>query len=127
MTKVFIDGREGTTGLRIWDRLSAREDIELILLPEADRKNPDRRREAINESDISFLCLPDAAAEEAERMTENPKTVLIDTSTAHRTSPGWAYGFPELSEAHFQAIRESRRIAVPAAMPAVLSRSFIRW
>ena len=62
MTKVFIDGREGTTGLRIWDRLSAREDIELILLPEADRKNPDRRREAINESDISFLCLPDAAA-----------------------------------------------------------------
>ena len=113
MTKVFIDGREGTTGLRIWDRLSAREDIELILLPEADRKNPDRRREAINESDISFLCLPDAAAAEAERMTENPKTVLIDTSTAHRTSPGWAYGFPELSEAHFQAIRESRRIAVP--------------
>ena len=94
MTKVFIDGREGTTGLRIWDRLSARDDIELIVLPETDRKDPEKRRSAINESDISFLCLPDAAAVEAERMTENPNTVLIDTSTAHRTSPGWAYGFP---------------------------------
>lgn len=113
MTKVFIDGREGTTGLRIWDRLSARDDIELIVLPETDRKDPEKRRSAINESDISFLCLPDAAAVEAERMTENPNTVLIDTSTAHRTSPGWAYGFPELSEAHLRGVQESRRIAVP--------------
>jgi len=91
MTKVFIDGREGTTGLRIYDRLSAREDIELILLPEEERKNPEKRKMAINESDISFLCLPDAAALEAEQMVENPETVLIDTSTAHRTTPGWAF------------------------------------
>ncbi|MFR1519247.1 MAG: N-acetyl-gamma-glutamyl-phosphate reductase [Clostridia bacterium] len=113
MTKVFIDGREGTTGLRIYDRLSAREDIELILLPEEERKNPEKRKMAINESDISFLCLPDAAALEAEQMVENPETVLIDTSTAHRTTPGWAYGFPELSEEHFQLVQQSKRIAVP--------------
>ncbi len=113
MTKVFIDGREGTTGLRIYDRLSAREDLELIVLPEAERKNPEKRREAINKSDISFLCLPDAAAIEAAQMAENPKTVLLDTSTAHRTDPGWAYGFPELSAAHLEAVRKSNRIAVP--------------
>ena len=113
MTKVFIDGREGTTGLRIYDRLSAREDLELIVLPEAERKNPEKRREAINKSDISFLCLPDAAAIEAAQMAENPKTVLLDTSTAHRTDPDWAYGFPELSAAHLEAVRKSNRIAVP--------------
>ena len=102
MTKIFIDGREGTTGLRIYDRLASREDIELIILKEEDRKNPEKRKEAINSSDISFLCLPDAAAIEAEEMCENPNTVIIDTSTAHRTTPGWAYGFPEIDAEHLQ-------------------------
>ena len=113
MIKVFIDGKEGTTGLRIYDRLCERDDIELIILPEEERKNAEQRRRAINESDISFLCLPDAAAIEAEKMAENPNTVIIDTSTAHRTNPGWAYGFPELSKGHLQAVQESKRIAVP--------------
>ena len=113
MTSVFIDGKEGTTGLRIYDRLSVREDIRLITLPEEERKNPAKRRDAINQSDITFLCLPDAAAIEAQEMVENPETILIDTSTAHRTTPGWAYGFPELSEEHFTNVRESMRIAVP--------------
>ncbi|MBE7058136.1 MAG: N-acetyl-gamma-glutamyl-phosphate reductase [Ruminococcaceae bacterium] len=113
MTKIFIDGREGTTGLRIYDRLASREDIELIILKEEDRKNPEKRKEAINSSDISFLCLPDAAAIEAEEMCENPNTVIIDTSTAHRTTPGWAYGFPEIDAEHLQQIKESKRIAVP--------------
>ena len=110
---VFIDGREGTTGLRIFDRLSPRSDIELIVLPEEERKNPQRRKEALNQADAAFLCLPDAAAREAVSMVENPKTVLLDTSTAHRTHPDWAYGFPELSEEHTQKILSSKRIAVP--------------
>ncbi len=113
MTKIFIDGREGTTGLRIYDRLANRDDIELIILKEEDRKNPEKRKEAINASDISFLCLPDAAAIEAEQMCENPNTIIIDTSTAHRTSEGWAYGFPEIDEEHAQKINNSKRIAVP--------------
>ena len=113
MTKIFIDGREGTTGLRIYDRLASREDIELIILKEEDRKNPEKRKEAINSSDISFLCLPDAAAIEAEEMCENPNTVIIDTSTAHRTTPGWAYGFPEIDAEHLKQIKDSKRIAVP--------------
>ncbi|MBR3917376.1 MAG: N-acetyl-gamma-glutamyl-phosphate reductase [Clostridia bacterium] len=113
MTKIFIDGREGTTGLRIYDRLASRDDIELIILKEEDRKNPAKRKEAINSSDISFLCLPDAAAIEAEEMCDNPNTVIIDTSTAHRTTPGWAYGFPEIDKEHREAIKQSKRIAVP--------------
>lgn len=113
MTKIFIDGREGTTGLRIYDRLANRDDIELIILKDEDRKNPEKRKEAINSSDISFLCLPDAAAIEAEEMCENPNTVIIDTSTAHRTTPGWAYGFPEIDAEHLQQIKDNKRIAVP--------------
>ncbi len=111
--KVFIDGREGTTGLRIFDRLKDRDDIELMILPENVRKDPAARQEAITESDFTFLCLPDAAATEAAELAGDADTVIIDTSTAHRTSAGWAYGFPELSEEHLQSIRESRRIAVP--------------
>lgn len=113
MTKVFIDGREGTTGLRIYERLSVRDDIELIILPEEDRKDPAKRKEAITKSDVTFLCLPDSAAIEAAEMAEGTDTIIIDASTAHRTSEGWAYGFPELSEDHMKAIRESSRIAVP--------------
>ncbi|MBQ2956697.1 MAG: N-acetyl-gamma-glutamyl-phosphate reductase [Clostridia bacterium] len=112
MTKVFIDGREGTTGLRIMERLSARNDIELLLIDEALRKNADARREMINQSDITFLCLPDAAAKEAVEMADD-RVKIIDASTAHRTLPGWAYGFAELSAAHRSAIETGNRIAVP--------------
>lgn len=113
MKRVFIDGSAGTTGLRIRERLSARADIELISLPDAQRKLPDRRKEALNRADAAFLCLPDAAAIEAIRLLENPDTVVFDTSTAHRTNPDWTYGFPELSTAHFESVRKSKKIAVP--------------
>lgn len=113
MKKVFIDGSAGTTGLRIFDRLNERDDIKLTVLSESDRKNPSARKQAVNEADIAFLCLPDAAAVEAVQMTENPNTVVIDTSTAHRTNSGWAYGFPELSPKHEEKIKSSKRIAVP--------------
>lgn len=113
MKKVFIDGSAGTTGLRIRDRLAQRDDIKLIELPEEKRKDTQARRKALNSADISFLCLPDAAAIEAAELVENENTVILDTSTAHRTAPGWAYGFPELS-AEFEAkIISSKRIAVP--------------
>lgn len=113
MTKVFIDGSAGTTGLRIYERLEERNDIELIRLPEELRKDSGARKAAINSADIAFLCLPDAAAKEAVSLVDNDDTVIIDTSTAHRTSPGWVYGFPELSEEIEKKIAVSRRIAVP--------------
>lgn len=113
MTKVFIDGSAGTTGLRIYERLSGRKDITLLTLPEESRKNTDERRRMLNQADIAFLCLPDKAAQEAVSLVENPETAVIDTSTAHRTSEGWAYGFAELSPAHREAIRDSKRIANP--------------
>lgn len=113
MTKVFIDGSAGTTGLRIHERLADREDITLIMLTEANRKDTEARRAALNEADIAFLCLPDAAAIEAVSLIENGNTAVIDTSTAHRTADGWAYGFAELSDAHRDAIRNSKRIANP--------------
>ena len=112
-TKIFIDGKEGTTGLRIYDRLAAMENVELIVLSEEDRKNTKKRKEAINASDVSFLCLPDQAAIEASELVENNNTVLIDTSTAHRTDPEWAYGMPELSEELKNKLINSKRIAVP--------------
>lgn len=113
MTKVFIDGSAGTTGLRIFERLSSRSDIELLTLPEALRKKTDERRRMLNLADIAFLCLPDQAAIEAVSLIENPNTAVIDTSTAHRTSDGWVYGFPELSRAHRDTIRKAKRIANP--------------
>ena len=113
MTKVFIDGSAGTTGLRIYERLGARRDIELLTLPEELRKNTDDRRRMLNSADIAFLCLPDKAAVEAVSLIENPDAAVIDTSTAHRVNPAWAYGFPELSEAHRQAVQSSKRIANP--------------
>lgn len=97
MTKVFIDGSHGTTGLRIYERLSDRKDIELISLTEEHRKDIKYRQEAINNSDISFFCLPDAAAIEAAKLCTDPDTVIIDTSTAHRTDDNWTYGFPEIA------------------------------
>ena len=113
MTNVFIDGSAGTTGLRIADRLADRQDIQLIRLPEEKRKDLTARKDAINSADIVFLCLPDAAAIEAVSLAENPAVKIIDTSTAHRTNPNWAYGFAELSPAHRNAIRNSNRVANP--------------
>ncbi len=113
MKKVFIDGSAGTTGLRIAERLENRKDITLIKLTEENRKDINARKEALNQADIAFLCLPDAASIEAVALTENTNTVLLDTSTAHRTNDDWAYGFPELSEKHREKVINSKRIAVP--------------
>ena len=113
MTNVFIDGSAGTTGLRIADRLAQREDISLIRLPESLRKDPVARKEAIHSADVVFLCLPDAAAIEAVELAGDAKAKIIDTSTAHRTNPAWAYGFAELSAEHRQRIANSKRIANP--------------
>ena len=112
MKKVFIDGSAGTTGLRIQERLSERSDIELIKLPEEYRKDVSARKDAINSADIVFLCLPDDAAREAVLLVENDSTVIIDTSTAHRTAYGWTYGFPEIGGRR-KAIADSLRIANP--------------
>lgn len=112
-TKIFIDGSEGTTGLRIHERFQGREDIELLPIDPEKRKDPAERRRLINQSDITFLCLPDDAARESVSLVENEHVKIIDTSTAHRTEDGWAYGFPELSASHRQKIREGKRIAVP--------------
>jgi len=113
MTKIFIDGRAGTTGLQIESRMALREDTELIVLPEERKKDPAARKDAINAADYVFLCLPDAAAKEAAAMVENSHTRVIDASTAHRTDPAWAYGFPELSEGHRKAIETAQFVANP--------------
>lgn len=112
-TKIFIDGQAGTTGLRIHERLASRRDLTMITLTEETRKDADARRAAIQESDITFLCLPDAAAREAVALAGDSDVRIIDASTAHRTNPDWAYGFPELSPAHREKIRTSNRVAVP--------------
>lgn len=111
--KIFIDGSEGTTGLRINERFQNRDDIEIITIDPEKRKDLDERKKMINSSDYTFLCLPDVAAIEAVSLVENDKTVIIDASTAHRTNPGWAYGLPELSKDFFDAVSTSKRIAVP--------------
>lgn len=108
MKKVFIDGKAGTTGLRIYERLGQRDDIELLTLAEEDRKNAEKRKAALNDADIAFLCLPDDAAVEAVKMIENPNTVVIDTSTAHRTASGWVYGFPELGKVFRQTEKREK-------------------
>lgn len=113
MKKIFIDGKAGTTGLRIYERLSDRKDIEIILLSEEERKDPAARKKALNGADIAFLCLPDDAARESVSMIENENTVVIDTSTAHRTLDGWCYGFPELSSELDAKLKTAKRIAVP--------------
>ena len=112
-TKVFIDGSEGTTGLRINERFQKRDDIELLHISPELRKDPEERKRMINASDITFLCLPDEAARESVALAESEDVVIIDASTAHRTEAGWAYGFPELSDAHRSAIKTGKRVAVP--------------
>ncbi len=113
MKKIFIDGKAGTTGLRIYERLGNRNDIEILTLPEEKRKDTESRKKILNEADIVFLCLPDEASIEAVSLIDNPDTVVIDTSTAHRTNPGWVYGFPEVSAEFETLIKTSKRIAVP--------------
>jgi N-acetyl-gamma-glutamyl-phosphate reductase len=113
MKKVFIDGSAGTTGLRIYERLSLRTDVQVLFLPEEKRKDVEARKEILNSVDIDFLCLPDDAAREAVSLIDNPNVTVIDASTAHRTLPDWAYGFPELSKAHEEKLFSSKRIAVP--------------
>lgn len=113
MKKIFIDGKAGTTGLRIYERLESRKDIEIILLSDDERKDPTARKKALNSCDIAFLCLPDDAARESVSMIENDNVVVIDTSTAHRTLDGWCYGFPELSEELDTKLKNAKRIAVP--------------
>lgn len=112
-TKVFIDGKEGTTGLKIFERFKDRDDLEILLIDEEKRKDVEERKRLINMSDITFLCLPDAAAVEAVTLVENDHTGIIDASTAHRTNPAWDYGFPELSKAHRENIAKSKRVANP--------------
>ena len=110
---VYIDGKEGTTGLQIYDRLASRDDICLLLIDEDKRKDPAERKKFLNEADLVFLCLPDAAAVEAVSLIENSRTRVIDASTAHRTNPDWVYGFPELSQERRAQIAEAKRVANP--------------
>lgn len=112
MTKVFIDGSSGTTGLRIRERLARRDDIEIIAVPYELRHDPAVRKKALNEADIAFLCLPDDTARESVSLVENDHTAVIDTSTAHRTAQGWVYGLPEL-EGQREKIAKAKRIANP--------------
>lgn len=111
--KIFIDGKEGTTGLKIYERFENRSDIEILLIDDEKRKVASERARMINSSDFTFLCLPDAASVEAVSLCTNPGVRIIDASTAHRTNPGWAYGFPELSPGHREKIKTSNRVAVP--------------
>ena len=111
--KVFVDGQEGTTGLRIHEYLAARTDIEVLKIDADKRKDPAERARLLNAADVAFLCLPDAASREAAFMVNNPNTCLIDASTAHRTAPGWAFGLPELAKGQRGAIQASKRISNP--------------
>ncbi len=113
LPKIYIDGQSGTTGLQIRERLAGRSDIEQLIIPEELRRDPNARKEYLNSADIVFLCLPDAAAVEAVALIDNPSVRVIDASTAHRTAPGWDYGFPELSAKHREAVKNSKRLANP--------------
>lgn len=110
---VFVDGQEGTTGLRIREVLAAREDVEVLRIDPDKRKDPAERRRLLNDADVAFLCLPDAAARESVAMVTNPRTCVIDASTAHRTSPDWVFGLPELARGQRERIRAATRIANP--------------
>jgi N-acetyl-gamma-glutamyl-phosphate reductase len=133
MHKIFIDGREGTTGLQIQERLEGRRDVELCELPSEQRKDPGARKALINQVDFVITCLPDAAARESASLLENPRTRLIDPSSAHRVSPGFVYGFPELASGQRDKIRKAERVTVPgchatgvvAALAPLVSRGLV--
>jgi N-acetyl-gamma-glutamyl-phosphate reductase len=113
MTRVYVDGQEGTTGLRIREVLAGRDDIDVLSIDPAKRKDPVERAALLNAADVAFLCLPDDAARAAVAMVENPNTCVIDASTAHRTAPGWVFGLPELTADQRSRLRASKRIANP--------------
>jgi N-acetyl-gamma-glutamyl-phosphate reductase len=115
--RIYIDGDQGTTGLQILARLQSRPDLQLITLPDARRKDPAARADALNRCDVAILCLPDAAAREAVAMIENPAVRVIDASSAHRTAPGWTYGFPELLPGQAERIAQSHRVSNPGCYP----------
>ena len=120
-TKVFVDGQEGTTGLQIHERLAARADIETLTIDPVLRKDPAARKSCLNAADVVFLCLPDVAAIESAALVENPRTCVIDASTAHRTNPAWAFGVPELAPSYRNALRTSKRIANPGCHATALA------
>ena len=122
---VYIDGKEGTTGLQIYDRLAQRQDIDLLLIDEDKRKDAAERKKCINAADIVFLCLPDAAAREAVALVENDRTRIIDASTAHRTAEGWAYGFAELSPEHRAAVAAGKRVANPGCFATAIQLALL--
>ena len=111
--RAFVDGQEGTTGLRIHEYLAQRDDVEVLRIDADKRKDPVERARLLNAADVAFLCLPDVAAKEAAALVTNPATCLIDASTAHRTAPGWAFGLPELAPSQRALIRASKRISNP--------------
>lgn len=115
--KIYIDGEAGTTGLQIRDRLAARDDIDLLAIDPAKRKDMDERRRLLNAADVAILCLPDDAARESVSLIDNDRTAVIDASTAHRVSPGWAYGFAEMTKGQAEAIAGSKRVANPGCWP----------
>lgn len=130
MIKVFIDGSQGTTGLRLKDRLMERKDIELLTISEEERKSLPARAQKVAEADVAFLCLPDAASRELVETVKDVDTKIIDTSTAFRCDDRWAYGFPELGISFLEKIRNGSRISVPgchASGPLPLSRRWSRW
>ncbi len=114
---IFIDGDQGTTGLLIHERLRGRTDLQLLTLPDGDRKDPHRRAEAINACDIAILCLPDVAAREAVASIVNPNVRVIDASSAHRTTPGWTYGFPEMAADQAERVATASRVTNPGCYP----------
>lgn len=113
MIKVFIDGSAGTTGLKIVERMEKREDVLLLSISEDKRKDPLAKKEILNQADVVFLCLPDEAAKESVSLIDNPSTVVIDTSTAHRTNPDWVYGLLELGDEVYESVKSKKRICVP--------------
>lgn len=119
--KVFIDGKGGVVGARLYEQLSRRSDLDFLIIDPEKRRDVEERRKLLNEADLAILCLPEETAAQAVELVDNPNTRIIDTSPAHRTTPGWVYGFAELLPGQRQRIRFSKRVANPGAMPQAFS------